>query len=226
MKKLFFVLNLILAGGVVASDVCYILYGGLWLKSITSALFVLIGALNLCFAIKTKSKHLKFSIIMTIGLVFAMAGDIVLNIYFIGGAALFAIGHIIFFLAYCSAIEFSWVDIIAGCCLFIPSLIVLVGLPLFDFGGALMQIVCIVYALIICLMVGKATINLTKQVNLSNIFILVGSVLFFFSDLMLLFDVFGKDVSAIFGILCLATYYPAEILLGYSIFQKANENKK
>lgn len=224
MKKLFFILNLILAGGVIASDVCYILYGGLWLKSITSALFVLIGLVNLFFAIKTKSKHIKFSIVMAIGLVFAMAGDIVLNVYFIGGAALFAIGHIIFFFAYSCILKFSWHDIIAGCGIFVPSLIILVALPIFDFGGIMMQLVCIVYALIISLMVGKAATNFFKEKSISNLIILIGSVLFFFSDLMLVLDMFA-NVGAICGILCLATYYPAEILLGYSIYQKANENK-
>lgn len=224
MKRLFFILNLILAGGVVASDVCYILYGGLWLKSITSALFVLIGLVNLFFAIKAKTNYLKFSIVMTVGLVFAMAGDIVLNLHFIGGAALFAIGHIVFFFAYSFICKFSWIDLVAGGAIFVPSLIVLLVVPAFDFGSTMMQIVCIVYALIISLMVGKAAANFFKDKSVSNIIILLGSILFFFSDLMLVFDVFG-NVGPIFGILCLATYYPAEILLGYSIFQKANEKK-
>ena len=222
MKKLFFLLNIILAALVVASDVCYIIYGGLWLKSITSAGFVLIGLLNFIFTLKTNSKHKKFALIMLIALVFAMAGDIVLNLHFIGGAILFAVGHIIFFFAYSCLGKITWVDLAIGLGLFVPSLLVLLLVPSFDFGGIMMQIVCICYALIICLMVGKALSNLIKEKSLTNIIILIGSVLFFFSDLMLVFDVFSS-ASAICGILCLATYYPAEILLGYSIFQKASE---
>lgn len=225
MKKTFLILNIILALLVASSDVCYIVYGGLWLKSITSAGFVLIGLVNLIYAIKAKSNYLNFSITMLVGLVFAMAGDVVLNLHFIGGAVLFAIGHVIFFVAYSFISKFKWLDLILGVCLFIPSLIVLLVVPSFDFGGTLMQIVCIIYALIICLMVGKALSNFITTKNLGNLIILIGSILFFFSDLMLVFDVFSS-ASAICGILCLATYYPAEILLGYSIFQKAEAKKQ
>ena len=225
MKKSIFILNIILAIGVIISDIFYILQGGLWLKSITSAGFVLIGLANLIYAICTKSQNLKFSLTMFIGLVFAMAGDIVLNVHFIGGAVLFAIGHIIFFLAYSFISKFTWIDIIMGICLFIPSLIVLVAIPIFDFGGALMQIVCIIYALIICLMVGKALSNVIKNKNTTNFIILIGSILFFFSDLMLVLNMFST-VGSIAGILCLATYYPAEILLAYSIFQANNQKEK
>lgn len=218
MKKSILILNILLAIGVIVSDIFYMLQGGLWLKSITSAGFVLIGLVNLIYALCTKSKNLKFSITMFVGLVLAMAGDIVLNVHFIGGAILFALGHIVFFIAYSCISKFKWSDIIIGICLFVPSLIVLVAVPILDFGGALMQAVCIIYALIICLMVGKAIANLVKERNVTNIIILIGSILFFFSDLMLLFDVFSS-VGAIMGILCLATYYPAEILLAHSIFQ-------
>ena len=117
MKKLFFILNLILATGVLVGDVCFIVIGGLLSKSIASALFVLIGVVNFIYALKINSTHKKFSLIMLIALIFAMAGDIVLEIFFIGGAALFATGHIVFFFAYCCFFRFSWIDIIAGLCL-------------------------------------------------------------------------------------------------------------
>jgi len=225
MKKSILILNILLAIGVIVSDIFYILEGGLWLKSITSALFVLIGIVNLIYAVYTKSKHLKFSVTMLIGLIFAMAGDIVLNIHFIGGAILFALGHIIFFVAYSFINKFRWLDLILGTCLFIPSLLVLTVIPIFDFGGILMQIVCIIYALIICLMVGKAISNFIKERNITSLIILIGSILFFFSDLMLVLDMFST-AGAITGILCLATYYPAEILLAHSFFQINVKNKK
>ena len=84
-----------------------------------------------------------------------------------------------------------------------------------------MQILCCIYAFVISIMVGKAIANFIKEKSQLNLIILLGSILFFFSDFMLLFNVFA-DVGRIFSVLCLATYYPAEFLLAYSILK----NKK
>lgn len=84
-----------------------------------------------------------------------------------------------------------------------------------------MEIVCIAYALIISLMVGKAISNYVQTKTKLSLVILVGSCLFYFSDFMLVFNVFA-DISEIFGVLCLSTYYPAEILLAYSILFCSN----
>ena len=78
-----------------------------------------------------------------------------------------------------------------------------------------MQIVCLVYALIISLMVGKAVGNCIRTPSLLTVVILAGSILFFFSDLMLVFDWFA-DGGRISGLLCMGTYYPAECLLAIS----------
>lgn len=54
---------------------------------------------------------------------------------------------------------------------------------------------------------------------------MLGSLLFFLSDLMLLFNVFG-DVSRIFDIMCLVFYYPAEVLLAISITYSGRDDKE
>jgi len=218
MKKIQKILNLLLLFAILIGDVFYILENTLLIKSITSAMFVILGAINLFFAIKSKTPNKKFCITMIVGLFFAMLGDILLEIEFIVGALLFAVGHIFYFIAYCFLKKFNLRDLIPGTCIFIPSLLIITLVPLFDFGGILMQIVCIFYALIISLMVGKSISNLLNKKSPLNILIVVGSILFFFSDFMLLFNVFA-NVSRIFGILCLATYYPAEFVLAFSISQ-------
>lgn len=221
MKKLFTILNFVFLALIVVGDVCYTTFGGLWLKALTSLMFVTLGGINLFYAIKNKTNYLKFSIWLVVGLVFAMAGDIVLNIYFIGGAILFAVGHVFFYVAYCNLAKFKWTDLIYSAIIFVPSLFVLLFVPILNYGSVLMQIVCIVYALIISLMLGKSIANFVREKNIFTLIILVGCALFFFSDLMLLFDVFAG--AKIAGILCLATYYPAEFLLGYSIFVGSNK---
>ena len=65
-------------------------------------------------------------------------------------------------------------------------------------------------------MVGKALSNFVASRNLQNLIILLGSVLFFISDLMLLLGKFA-NLPIIVDVLCLVTYYPAEILLALSI---------
>ena len=62
-----------------------------------------------------------------------------------------------------------------------------------------MEVVCVFYALIISFMLGKAVSNIIRERNILNLLIVIGSFLFFFSDLMLLFDVFA-NVSIIFDI--------------------------
>ena len=158
MKKQFFIFNIILALLVTAGAICYMppfQLAGLWLKSITSAGFVLIGLINLIYAIISKKINLKYAIIMFIGLVFAMLGDILLEINFMIGAILFAIGHIFFFISYCFIARFKWTDLIAGGIIFTVAVLVLTLVPLFNFD-TMMQLLCIFYALIISLMLGKS----------------------------------------------------------------------
>ena len=148
-----------------------------------------------------------------------MAGDIVLNLHFMAGAIVFAVGHVFYIVAYSLLNKIHWKDLIPSALIFIPSVLVITLLPIFDFGGVVMELVCVFYALIISCMVGKAVANLIKERSLFNLIIMIGSCLFFFSDLMLLLDVFA-GLGSVVGILCLATYYPAQILLALSLSMK------
>jgi len=219
MKKTINILNICLILAILAGDVCYIIFGGLWLKSITSAGFVLLGAVNLIYALKNKNNNKPFLFVMLFGLIFGMAGDIVLNLHFMAGAIVFAVGHVFYIVAYSLLNKIHWKDLIPSALIFIPSVLVITLLPIFDFGGVVMELVCVFYALIISCMVGKAVANLIKERSLFNLIIMIGSCLFFFSDLMLLLDVFA-GLGSVVGILCLATYYPAQILLALSLSMK------
>ncbi len=215
MKKNIFIVNMALLLVLLALDVAYIVVGTLALKACASAVFVIIGIVNLIYAILNKA-DLKFPIIMMIGLVFAMLGDIILNIHFIAGAALFGVGHVFFLIAYNFLNKFSWKDIVCSLVIFIPSMLFIVLAPIFDFNGIVMEIVAVVYAFIISFMVGKAISNLIQKRSLINIIITIGSVLFFLSDLMLLLGNFAS--LPVVGIICLVLYYPAEFLLAFSLF--------
>ena len=227
MEKKFFIINFILFALLIALDISYIVEGGLLLKSLSSSVFVIIGVLNLIFAILIKTK-LMFPIMMSIGLIFAMLGDIILNIEFIAGAVLFGVGHIFFFIAYLFIEKFSWKDLLVSAIIFIPSMLFILLAPIFNFNSDLMVAVAVIYALIISLMTGKAISNLVKNRSLQNIIIAVGSIMFFLSDLMLLLGRFAG--LPVVSIICLVLYYPAEFLLAFSILiytkEKGQINEK
>ena len=222
MKKIVLTLNIVLLLALVVMDVCLIIFDGLLLKSITSLIFVCIGVINFVFALKMKA-DIKFPILLLIGLVFAMGGDIVLELNFICGACLFAIGHIMFFISYFAISRFSAKYLLFGAIIFVPSMLFMVLAPIFDYGGVLMEIVCVIYALIISFMVGKSIANFIKDKCVTNFTILIGSILFFLSDLMLLLNVFAG--LPVVSVLCLALYYPAEFLLAFSIYLYAINKK-
>ena len=221
MKKIK-IFNVMMAVLLIIADIFYIIDGRLLTKTIASLLFVVLGFVNLIYLLRVKQKKSTSAYLMFIGLCFACLGDIFLEIQFIVGAILFAIGHVFYFVSYCKIIKFKRKDLLFSALIFVPSLCVILFVPIFDFGGVTLQILCCVYALVISIMLGKATANFVKDKTGLNIIILIGSMLFFFSDLMLLFSVFAS-VSNVFLVLCLSTYYPAEILLAHSILRHKNK---
>lgn len=189
------------------------------LKCICSGGFALLGIINLCYALITKQKGIRFYVGMAAGLLFAFAGDVLIAYDFIIGAATFAVGHICFVVAYCFLQKFSIRDLIPSGILFLGALAFLLFCPLLQFEAAVFRIVCIAYALIISLMLGKAISNFIKKPNRLTAIIAIASVLFFFSDLMLVFDWFiglwnWTDNA------CMGTYYPALCLLSFSMYIK------
>lgn len=186
------------------------------LKTISSVLFVLCGLFNLVYCLKNGFVgNKKFMIFLFIGLVFAMLGDVLLIDFFVVGAILFAIGHIFFFISFCFHSKIHWIDIVVSAGIFIVALLVIFLYPKFEFNGMLP--VAIGYALIISLMLGKAGGNLRLKTNRSfNVVVFLGALMFFLSDLMLLFNVFA-NAPYLFDILCLVLYYPAEFILAFSV---------
>lgn len=216
LNKVLLGIGLVLVLAILAGDVCYIVLGTLIAKSLTSACFVILGVVCFVYAYLNKLEDKKFRIALLVGLVMAMLGDILLEIEFVVGAAFFALGHVCFFISYCFLAKLKWKDFLFGAIIFVPSVLFITLAPIFDFGGVLMEVVCVVYAIIISCMVGKSISNLVQARNVLNIVLVIGSILFFFSDLMLLLNVFA-NLGKVVGVLCLATYYPAEILLAGSI---------
>ncbi len=194
------------------------------LKSTASALFVLCGAFNLFMLLKYhKSEGSWKGWVLFAGLVFAMAGDIFLIDFFVLGAGLFAVGHIFFLVYFCLIQKYSLLDILLTVGLIIPSILLICLYPNFSFDGMLPLV--IVYALVISCMLAKGIGNYIVKRNTSSLITMLGAILFFLSDLMLLFYVFGGNI-LVFDMICLYTYYPAEFLLGISVLLNKNNYSK
>lgn len=195
------------------------------LKCICSGSFALLGVMNLCYAVVSKQGNKNFYVGMTLGLLLAFLGDVLIKYDFIVGAATFALGHICFVVAYCFTFRMRPLDYMLSGTLFLGCLIFLLFCPLLTFDVAIFRIVCIVYALIISTMLGKALGNYIREKSLVNGTIALASVLFFFSDLMLVFDWFiglwGWTSNA-----CMGTYYPALCLLALAMHMKTNSSSK
>lgn len=198
------------------------------LKCVCSIGFSLIGVVNLIYALAAKKGDLKFHIGMSLGLILAMLGDIIINESFILGAGVFALGHVCFVIAYCFLQKIKLLDLIISGVFFFGAAAFLLFCPLLSFDVPVFKIVCLVYALIISCMLGKALGNFIHQRTYVTGTAALASALFFFSDLMLVFDWF-------IGLwdwtseACMGTYYPALCLLAFSMFlrttQKVSDKK-
>ncbi len=221
MKKTFGILNAVFIPIALILGYCYYEFGGLLLKGIASGGFVTVGLINLIYAVRAKAK-VKFPILMFCGLFICMVADVILNIEFIPGALIFAVGHIFYYIAYLTEEKFFKRDIVPTSILIIATILILTAIPFLVFEPELMRYVCILYAIIISFMVGKAISNYIGKRKTKELIIMIGSICFFFSDLMLVFDMFA-DVGEYFGELCLGSYYPAQCLLAFSIFKSVDE---
>ena len=195
------------------------------LKCICSGSFALLGVINLCHAVAVKQNGRQFHVAMCIGLILAFLGDVLIGYDFIVGAATFALGHICFVVAYCFTQKMQKLDYVLSGVLFLGCLIFLLFCPLLRFDVAVFRIVCIVYALIISTMLGKAIGNFVRKRTPVNGTIAAASALFFFSDLMLVFDWF-IGLWSWTDHACMGTYYPALCFLALAVFLKTDEKKR
>ena len=195
------------------------------LKCICSGLFALLGLINLGYAWKTKQANTRFYVGMAAGLVLAFLGDYLIGYDFIIGAATFALGHVCFVVAYCLMQNMQGLDALISGVLFLGCLIFLLFFPGLTFEVPIFRVVCIIYALIISTMLGKAIGNFIRTRNAVTGTIAVASLLFFFSDLMLVFDWF-IGLWSWTDHACMGTYYPALCFLAFAMILKAIANKR
>ena len=217
-------INMILFGVLLIATVLYQIIGGKVVQLSTSSIFVLMGLVNLRFAIKQHKENLKFYIAMALGLFLCMMGDIMLRKDFVMGAATFASGHVAFLVSYYFLHKVRKNDFIIGGVLFALVGSFILFCPLLIFSDSYMKWVSLAYALIISMMVGKAVSNYLTDKKKSRLLMAIGSSMFFFSDFMLLCNWF-METGSITRKLCMITYFPALGVLALSMLAALDEKK-
>lgn len=197
--------------------VYYDIAGGLWLKGVTSCWFVLLGGVNLWAARKLQWMQLRFFILTEAGLVCGMCADVLLGIAFFAGVGTFALGHILYFIAFCTLEKFCLRDLKVIVPLAFVSVLLVTVTPWISVEDPLLQKLIPCYALIISMMMGKAITNLIRKPDFFRWLLAMGSFLFWFSDLVLAVDMFGQS-SRLTWILCSYTYWPAQNILAHALY--------
>lgn len=196
----------------------YYLNGGIFLKAATGFGFILLGITNALFAIRKMPEKKNFALFVMAGLFACFGGDVIINYNFIIGALIFAFGHVFYLIAYNDLNWFSLKNTLTSVLIFIISACFISFYPKFVFVPELMRYVCIFYALIISFMLGKAVSDCIVNKNMLYNLIAAGSIAFFVSDIALLFYIFGNG-GDFANTICLITYFPAQCILGFSIFE-------
>lgn len=205
-------------------------------KVICSLLFVLMGV----FAAKETGNNTLFADYMIWGLVFGMAGDLLLHamttkmLPFILGVVAFLIGHIFYIMALQRAIyttafslgAFVWYEILIVLALLAVAVIYGIKTNAFKRKGA-MAYGLLAYGVVLATMLAKAVrlvvdiiaFGVNDNMVMIAVTIGLGAVLFVLSDLSLgiiLTD--DKPVKRGMRIFNITTYYAAQVLLAASIF--------
>lgn len=225
MQKKFYRANLLLLLCAMICLVCYDIYGGLWLKGFTSFWFALLGFVNTIYAWKSEKRLTSYVIIVELGLICGMCADVLLGINFIVGVLFFAIGHILYLAAFYTLEKFSKRDLFIIFFAAAVSIYVVMGTPYITIEDPFMKKLLLGYAVIIACMLGKAVSNIMVHRSVFRWAVLIGSVMFWFSDFMLAIDMFGQS-SRLVWLLCSYSYWPAQNILALSLFLHIRERSK
>lgn len=175
-----------------------------------------------------------FFALMFAGLLFSLSGDISMalkkdgGILFLIGVGFFAIAHIFYIIGYCSKTKFKFWDGIFFLCIFAPNFLLLL-FGGFNFGS--LKVMVIGYAVIICLMLSKSfsMASFYRESPRQTVMLITGSILFYMSDLTLLFFLFYPNAAPILRQINWMLYYPAQGLIAlsfsYALLKNIKTNK-
>ena len=191
-----------------------------FLKGTASAFFVIVGAVGLW---GTDAGTLPKLILC--GLFLGALGDVLLNAryfagkrenaLFVAGVLSFFLGHIMYLIVLMSVSQIRVPVIIAAAV--VSAVIICVMLRVVK-ASAPMKILGGVYVTTVVLMAIAAVGNALSIQTTNRILFAVGAVLFLASDLILIFNTFGERSKMLWSTICLALYYPGQLLIALSLY--------
>lgn len=192
---------------------------------------ILKGSASLCFLTTgivgfAASSNKVFSSLILAGLILGVIGDILLNLRFVLknksqlvfliGTISFLFGHIFYIIALflVSKANMLYIPIIMAL-----AITFIVGYFIFKLLKVKneLKIFGCAYILIVSLFMSIATYNLSAIVNNQTILAAVGSILFFLSDVILIFNSFGPNPKLYFRASNLILYFLGQILIGFCL---------
>ena len=223
------------------------------LKALTSLFFLLTALFSLYENIGNNlmdNSKLLALIFMILGLIFGMVGDILLDfkIYFktlnmrflclendydilmITGMSSFGIGHIFYILALMVYTPIEWMYLIFSTlgAIILMSFIFLISIKVMKMDFRKFFIPSILYGILLACFVFLSIFKISFSYTKANLFILIGSILFIVSDLILSITYFSKKEdyekkgfmnpeSRFMIIMNHITYYAAQFLIAIAI---------
>jgi len=205
------------------------------LKGCASVMFCVIGflgfdllkitTLNLVEPELDAALYYKLGELVFIGLVLGGIGDILLNlrfvfekkgqIFFLAGIAAFLAGHIVYMV---SLIKVSTAVLIPTVCGIIAAAILLfIIFKTFEVKIAF-KIFGVLYIGAVCLMAAYAIGNFITSLSVFSLVYALGAVFFLVSDVVLIFNTFGKTQRFSLRITNLSLYYIGQLLIAFSLF--------
>ncbi len=213
-RKIKNITNLILLALLLLFSIAFSVNEILPYKLIASSCFVISGIVNIDWKSPLSKKY---PFILIAGLIFALAGDVGIFFSFVAGAACFAIGHILYIISYFCLYKYQKSDLKYVLFVFIASFFIVVINPVIEYSNSAMFMVCLVYSIIISIMCAKAISSYMSTKTSLALVILIGAVLFYLSDIMVLCDSFAVVNSEPFRFIGRSWYFPGQFILAQSI---------
>jgi len=186
------------------------------LKGLASLCFVTLGLY--CY------RASDFSVIVVVGLVFGMVGDILLNLrylfekigqkIFLVGILIFLIGHIMYLVALVGEATKPIIPIAIGVVL---AAILLVWIFSKITAAKAFKIFGVFYVGAVTIMAVVAVWNAVMAATTTNMIFAVGGLLFLVSDVILIFNTFTGSTKFSMRVANLSLYYIGQILIAVSL---------
>ena len=209
----------VLQGLFILSEFRRRMLAAVFLKGSASLIFVTVGLVSLSGTGTTSLLQL-----ILYGLALGALGDILLNVrylagsresfFFVTGVASFFFGHILYLAALITVSDrlipaLAAAVLITAVILCIMQRVIIASVPMKILGG--------VYVAAVVLMACTAVGNAVRIPNTGRIMFAAGAVLFLVSDLILIFNTFGRARRMCWSAVCLSLYYPGQLLIALAL---------